>query len=60
GNQILGQFRIPGESEWHYAGQCTMPAPPNADAKISLQFYQGSEAAEHWARVTAFAIVKRP
>lgn len=60
GNQITGRYQIPRESEWHGTGQCTMPAPTNTAAKISLQFYQGSAAAEHWARVTDFSIVKRP
>lgn len=60
GNQVSGRYQIPRESEWHDAGQCTMPAPTNAAAKISLQFYQGSKAAEHWARVTDFSIVKKP
>ena len=60
GNEIRGQFRIPDESDWREAGQCNMPAPTNAAPKISLQFYQGSEQAEHWARVTDFAIVRRP
>jgi regulation of enolase protein 1 (concanavalin A-like superfamily) len=56
GNEIRGQYRIPGESDWHNAGQCATPAPTNNVAKISLQFYQGSEAAEHWARVTDFSV----
>ena len=56
GTQVSGQYQIPGESQWHDTGQCAMPAPTNATAKISLQFYQGSEAAEHWARVTDFSI----
>ena len=35
-----------------------MPAPTNAAAKISLQFYQGSQKAEHWARVSEFLILR--
>jgi regulation of enolase protein 1 (concanavalin A-like superfamily) len=58
GNQIRGQFRIPDAAEWRDVGQCTMPAPTNEAAKISLQFYQGSEKAEHWARVSEFGILK--
>ena len=60
GNDIRGQFRIPGATEWREVGQCTLPAPKNATAKISLQFYQGSEKAEHWARVTDFTLLKNP
>ena len=56
---IRGQFRTPDASEWHDVGECTMPAPTNVAPKISLQFYQGSEKAEHWARVTEFRLVKR-
>lgn len=58
GNQIRGRFRTPDAKEWSEAGQCSMPAPTNAVPKISLQFYQGSEKAEHWARVSAFRILK--
>ena len=58
GNQIRGRFRTPGAKEWSEAGQCSMPAPTNAAPKISLQFYQGSEKAEHWARVSEFRILK--
>ena len=57
---IRGQFRVPSESNWREVGQCTMPAPANKTAKISLQFYQGAEEAGHWARVTDFTIVRRP
>ena len=58
GNQIRGRFRTPDAKEWSEAGQCSMPAPTNAVPKISLQFYQGSEKAEHWARVSEFRILK--
>ena len=58
GKQIRGRFRTPGAKEWSEAGQCSMPAPTNAMPKISLQFYQGSEKAEHWARVSEFRILK--
>lgn len=59
GDEIRGQFRSASETEWRNAGQCTKPVLTNTAAKISLQFYQGSAAAEHWARVTDFSIVKR-
>ncbi|MCX6925013.1 MAG: hypothetical protein NT154_17645 [Verrucomicrobia bacterium] len=58
GNQIRGQFRTPDAADWRDVGQGTMPAPTNAAPKISLQFYQGSEKAEHWARVSKFRILK--
>ena len=57
GNQIRCQFRTPAAAEWHDVGQCSMPAPTNAAATISLQFYQGSQKAEHWARVSEFRIL---
>jgi regulation of enolase protein 1 (concanavalin A-like superfamily) len=58
GNQIRGQFRATKEQDWRDVGECSLPAPANRRAKISLQFYQGSEQAEHWARVTEFRILK--
>ena len=58
GNQIRGQFRTPDTPEWRDVGQGSMPAPTNAAAKISLQFYPGSEKAEYWARVSEFQILK--
>jgi regulation of enolase protein 1 (concanavalin A-like superfamily) len=56
GNRIRGQFRLPDSGEWRDAGQCELPAPADAKAKISLQFYQGPVNSEHWARVTEFRI----
>jgi hypothetical protein len=58
GNQIQGRFRTPVAKEWSEAGQCSLLAPTNAAPKINLQFYQGSEEAEHWARVSEFRILK--
>jgi regulation of enolase protein 1 (concanavalin A-like superfamily) len=58
GNRIRGQFRTPGAADWQDAGQCDLPAPENAKARLSLQFYQGSAKAEHWARVTSFVIIQ--
>ena len=58
GNQIRGQFRTPDSTDWRDVGECTLPTPGEAKANISLQFYQGSEQAEHWARVTEFRILK--
>jgi regulation of enolase protein 1 (concanavalin A-like superfamily) len=56
GNRVHGQFRTPAAEEWREAGECDLPAPPDAKAKISLQFYQGPANTEHWARVTEFRI----
>jgi regulation of enolase protein 1 (concanavalin A-like superfamily) len=56
GNRIHGRFRTPGADKWREAGECDLPAAPDAKAKISLQFYQGPAAIEHWARVTEFRI----
>jgi regulation of enolase protein 1 (concanavalin A-like superfamily) len=56
GNRIHGQFRTPVADEWREAGECDLPVPPDAKAKISLQFYQGPDTIEHWAHVTEFRI----
>lgn len=58
GNHIRGEFRTPGNNTWHAVGDCEAPAPANLQPKISLQFYQGPADAEHWARVSGFAIFK--
>ena len=58
GNQIRGQFRAGNAKEWRDVGECDLPAPSEAEPKISLQFYQGPADAEHWAMVTDF-LVKR-
>ncbi len=59
GGQIRGQFRTPGSTDWREVGQCSLPAPAGAKPNVSLQFYQGLEKTEHWARVTEFRILKR-
>jgi regulation of enolase protein 1 (concanavalin A-like superfamily) len=59
-NRIHGQFRVSSAKDWQDVGECSIPAPPEAKAKVSLQFYQGAENVEHWARVTEFRIVRRP
>jgi regulation of enolase protein 1 (concanavalin A-like superfamily) len=56
GKRIHGQFRTPGSDQWRDAGECELPAPADAKAKISLQFYQGPADIEHWARVTEFRV----
>lgn len=59
GNQIRGQFRPDGSTEWKEAGACDLPAPPTgAKAKVCLHCYQGPPDAEHWARFTEFSIVR--
>ena len=56
GSQIRGQFQTEPTKEWRQVGECSLPTPENARAKISLQFYQGPEKEEHWARVSEFRI----
>jgi regulation of enolase protein 1 (concanavalin A-like superfamily) len=56
GSQIRGQFQIGSAKEWQQVGECSLPTPENARAKISLQFYQGPEKEAHWARVSEFRI----
>jgi regulation of enolase protein 1 (concanavalin A-like superfamily) len=56
GDSIRGQFRTADAQEWRNAGECSLPAPANGKAKISLQFYQGAAGVEHWARVTEFRV----
>ena len=42
---------------WRSAGSCSLPALPGLEPRISLQFYQGTVPAEHWAsRVKRLAI----
>jgi regulation of enolase protein 1 (concanavalin A-like superfamily) len=57
-NAIRGQFRISGGNGWRDVGQTKLPTPANATPKVSLQFYQGSEKTEHWARVSEFRILR--
>jgi regulation of enolase protein 1 (concanavalin A-like superfamily) len=59
GNDLVGQFRLPGEKEWREAGKCDLPAPAGVKPRISLQFYQGPGNVEHWARVTVFVVKER-
>jgi regulation of enolase protein 1 (concanavalin A-like superfamily) len=60
GATIRGQYQPDGETDWKDAGTCTAPVPENGKPHISLQFYQGSKAAEHWARATGFTVNRRP
>ncbi len=57
-DQIRGQFRATGAQDWREVGVCSLPAPANQKDKISLQFYQGPEHAEHWARVGGFEVLR--
>ncbi len=57
-DRIRGQFRTTGNQAWREAGECSLPAPIGQEPKISLQFYQGQETVEHWARVTQFLICR--
>jgi len=57
GNEITGLFRDSATTAWRSAGSCSLPALPGVEPRISLQFYQGTVPAEHWARVKRLAIV---
>jgi len=58
--EIRGEFLTPDGENWREMGRCTLPAPASVSPKISLQFYQGPENVEHWARVTEFRVLKHP
>ncbi len=56
-NHVRGQFRTPQNADWREAGECDMPVPSgSAQARACLQFYQGHDKEEHWAKVTDFRI----
>jgi O-antigen/teichoic acid export membrane protein/regulation of enolase protein 1 (concanavalin A-like superfamily) len=57
-NQLRGDFRLAGTTEWRLAGNCDLPAPANAKPKISLQCYQGPPDQEHWAVISNLRINK--
>jgi regulation of enolase protein 1 (concanavalin A-like superfamily) len=56
GSEITGLFRDSATTAWRSAGSCSLPALPGVEPRISLQFYQGTVPAEHWARVKGLAI----
>jgi hypothetical protein len=58
GNQIRGQYLPAGTNKWLDAGAGDLPTPPNGQAKISLHCYQGPPDAEHWARFSAFQVLR--
>jgi regulation of enolase protein 1 (concanavalin A-like superfamily) len=55
GDKVRGRFKTP-KGEWKDAGECDLPAPPNARPHVSLQFYRGNPADEHWARVSEVTV----
>ncbi|MGA1235810.1 MAG: DUF1349 domain-containing protein [Limisphaerales bacterium] len=57
GNEIVGEYRLPGEGVWRRAGSCDLPV--HGEAKICLQFYQGPAEEDRWARVTGFRVETR-
>jgi regulation of enolase protein 1 (concanavalin A-like superfamily) len=57
GKQIHGEFRTSDSGDWRPAGSCDLPV--KGAPKVSLQFYQGPAAAEHWARISLFQIQSR-
>jgi len=58
GNQIRGQYLPAGTNKWLDAGAGDLPMPPDGQAKISLHCYQGPPVAEHWARFSAFQVLR--
>lgn len=58
GNRIRGEFCATSAHEWRQAGECSTPAGTEEKPKLSLQFYQGLEHVEHWARVTRFRVAR--
>lgn len=52
--KLVGEYRVPGESAWRFAGACTVPE--KGSPKISLQAYQGPKDAEHWATLRDFRL----
>jgi len=56
GDKLRGEYRIPNDAAWKFAGACTLPV--KGEAKISLQAYQGPDNAEHWARLSQFRITQ--
>jgi regulation of enolase protein 1 (concanavalin A-like superfamily) len=57
-NHVRGQFRTRKTSQWREVGECDMPVPSGTPPRVCLQFYQGPEKEEHWAKVTDFRIAK--
>ncbi len=56
-DQLRGEYRLPGQTNWITAGECDLPA--NGLPKASLQVYQGPRTVERWARFTEFRIMRR-
>lgn len=52
--QIRGEFKS-DKSQWRLAGECELPAHAGP-AFASLQCYQGSADAEHWAKISHFEV----
>jgi regulation of enolase protein 1 (concanavalin A-like superfamily) len=55
GQEIRGEYRPSGESEWRLGGVTDLPV--NGSPKVSIQCYQGPEGTEHWARILDLRIV---
>lgn len=56
GNNIKGEFRKHGTTEWRLAGQCDLPPSNGKKPRITLQCYQGSKDLDHWALIRDFSI----
>ena len=57
GRRIQGQFAALGSDCWRTAGECQSPV--EGVPKISLQFYQGPQDDQHWAKIRSFSM-RRP
>ena len=57
-NVIRGAFRPAGSNEWREAGSCGLPI--RGDPQVAIQCYQGPAKAEHWARISNFAMESIP
>ena len=57
---VRGAFRKAGDPGWREVGECALPVSPGKRPRISLQFYQGEEKLENWARATGFRVFSKP
>lgn len=58
-NRIRGLCWPEGAIQWTEVGECDLPAPPGVAPRISLHSYNGVPDREHWARISAFSVVRR-
>ena len=58
GNNLRGEFQLPGDERWKLAGECDLPV--NGAPKASLQTYQGPKTVERWVKFEEFRVTKHP